>query len=42
MRNHRETTVDVPQLSKITDKVADQCIGEPDAVLLIVFQEYRK
>ena len=39
---NKETTVDVSKLSEITDKVVDQCIDKPNAVLLKVFQENRK
>ncbi len=37
-----ELTADVPALSKITDKVIDHCIDNPNDALLSVFEKYRQ
>ena len=39
---NKETTVNVPALSEVTDKVVDYCIDNPKDILLKVFQDKRK
>src|SRR5512138_833351 len=38
----KETTINIPALAEITDKVLDQCVDKPNAILLKVFEENRK
>jgi hypothetical protein len=38
----KETTVNIPALAEVTDKVMDHCIDNPKDVLLKVFQDLRK
>jgi hypothetical protein len=39
---NKETSINVPVLSEVTDKVVDHCIDNPKDILLKVFQEKRK
>ena len=38
----KESTADVPVLGRVTDRVIDHCIDNPDDTLLSVFEKYRK
>lgn len=39
---NKETSVNVPVLSEVADKIVDHCIDNPKDILLKVFQEKRR